>query len=280
MTTEVAKIDLITPEDLGQPSDMFRVLLPRMGINRSPDDDDGNEVPMGTYFFMLPNEDNKVFYAKTIKFRPFINTYRYEEWGPKENKWVNRTIYIKNLFNEDALDEKGGSKCGKVHRSKLDDLPDGEKARQSNIKCKRYVFGLVSAAGVLQTGDEHTVENLPVVWKSGGINFIPVDEALKSLSKQKKRMIEYNFNLSTKRQKRGSNIFYEAILELDNTPISIGEKELETLKVFSKIINRENEEVHDSWREANNIGIPFEFEEAKKPELVEEMGDSIEDILP
>src|SRR5690349_18626141 len=86
--------------------------LPRLRINRESEDDNGNTVPVGTYCVVY---NDVAIYAKQVKFRPFLNTYQYMVYDSKSNSYTNKSIIIKN-FNEQAIDELGGLKCGKIAR--------------------------------------------------------------------------------------------------------------------------------------------------------------------
>ena len=49
------------------------VYLPRLTINRDPEDSEGNTVPVGQY---CVTQDGNTVYAKNATFRVFLNAYQ------------------------------------------------------------------------------------------------------------------------------------------------------------------------------------------------------------
>ena len=50
--------------------------IPRLAINRTPEDDDGNQLPVGSFYTYDPDVGQNVF-GKPITFRPFISAMQY-----------------------------------------------------------------------------------------------------------------------------------------------------------------------------------------------------------
>lgn len=213
-------------------------ILPNLQVNREPEDDEGQKLPMG--YFMVSQDNNKVF-SKTAQFRPFINAYQYVEWSNVEKKYINRSLIIKN-FNEEALDTKGGVSCGKVPFKKLSTLSTEEQLKQKDLKCRRHIYGLVTFT--------EEIESLPVLWKLSGSNFMAPDVALKSITHSKHQYFQHVLDLSTERKKVGSTIFYNVNVSVDlKNELKFSDDDFEIFKMFQENIDRENAYVHKLWRE-------------------------------
>ena len=179
------------------------VNIPRLGINRSPEDDEGNQLPVGNLFTFDSSVGQNV-YGKPVTFRPFISAMQYMHYDPDKSEYVNRSIIFKN-WKEEAVDILGGTKCGKVPFKDRESLTPEQLAEQRTIRCYRLLYGLLSFKGVKANGEEHTVSNLPTLWRVTGTAFAPVGSALDQINKRKKLMFTTTLSVDTKRQKKGGN---------------------------------------------------------------------------
>ena len=59
------------------------VNIPRLGINRSPEDDEGNQLPVGNLFTFDSSVGQNV-YGKPVTFRPFISCLLYTSPSPRD----------------------------------------------------------------------------------------------------------------------------------------------------------------------------------------------------
>lgn len=255
--------------------------LPNLKINTEAVTDNDNTVPVGTY--MITQDGNRV-YAKTALFRPFLNTYQYQVYDGKLKKYTNKSVIIKN-FNEDALDELGGVRCGKIPRKELETLKakglispeDIEK--QESIICYRGLYGLVTFEdAITETGEKTSVENLPVLWRTSRSNFNAAQDALNAISKMKHLYFQHWLQLDKpKREKNGSVTYYiinaEPILD---TEVEFTKDDMITFKSFQEMIDRENKQVAEKWRAVKRQAEPFNLDRAALADL--ELNDDISDI--
>ena len=65
--------------------------IPRLSINRSPEDDDGNQIPVGN-FSVFDTTIGKVAYGKPVNFRPFISGMQYMHYDTDKGEYVNRSV--------------------------------------------------------------------------------------------------------------------------------------------------------------------------------------------
>ena len=249
---EVANIDGLSQDQImsmiGQEKSSTGNFLPKLAINRFPENDDGAEVPVGSYGVYVPELDSMA-YGKPVTFRPFMNAYQYMKYDADKNEYSNRSIIFKS-WKDEAIDIQGGVRCGKIPAKELANLSDEERMKQKAIKCYRLVYGLVSFKGTLPGGADAEVTSLPVLWKVTGSNFKPVGEAIESLRRRGKVMFNHTLTLKSKKKKAGSNVFYVSDISVDADEVQFSDKEKEILLAFQDTINTENEEIVELWRQA------------------------------
>ena len=248
--------------------------IPRLSINRTPEDDDGNQLPVGHFYTYDSNVGQNV-YGKPITFRPFISAMQYMHYDADKGEYVNRSIIFKS-WKEEAIDILGGTRCGKIPFKDRSTLTPQELERQRTIRCYKLVYGLLSFNnGKTAQGNAHNVENLPALYRVTGTAFSPVSAALDQLKKRKKLMFNCTFTIDTKRQKKGGNVFYVPEISVNaEENLQLSDMDMETLKVFQDSITTENTEIIAGYNKAKNSKDNID---AKIVEEVNE--DSPEEIL-
>ena len=223
--------------------------LPRLTINRQPEDDDGNQIPVGTYAVYDSGVESMV-YGKPAIFRPFLNSFQFMEYDAEQNKFSTRSVIFKN-WKDEPIDTSGGTRCGKVPFKERDKLSKSELEHQKNIKCYRLVYGTVSIDGVTGAGDKVKIDHKPVLWRVTGSNFTPVGEAMQSLKNRKKLMFNHTLSLDTTKRKAGSNIFYVSQIKVNEDEVKFSKEDMELMQKFQDIITAENEDVLELWKQSN-----------------------------
>ena len=226
--------------------------IPRLAINRTPEDDDGNQLPVGHFSTYDSNVGQNV-YGKPITFRPFISAMQYMHYDADKGEYVNRSIIFKS-WKEEAIDILGGTRCGKIPFKDRSSLTPEQLEQQRTIRCYKLVYGLLSFKnGKTAQGNAHNVENLPILYRVTGTAFSPVSAALDQLKKRKKLMFNCTFTLNTKRQKKGGNVFYVPEIQVNaEENLQLSDMDMDTLKVFQDSINAENAEVIAGYNKAKN----------------------------
>ena len=248
--------------------------IPRLTINRTPEDDDGNQLPVGHFSTYDSNVGQNV-YGKPITFRPFISAMQYMHYDADKGEYVNRSIIFKS-WKEEAIDILGGTRCGKIPFKDRSTLTPQELERQRTIRCYKLVYGLLSFNnGKTAQGNAHNVENLPALYRVTGTAFSPVSAALDQLKKRKKLMFNCTFTIDTKRQKKGGNVFYVPEISVNaEENLQLSDMDMETLKVFQDSITAENTEIIAGYNKAKNSKDKIDAK------IVEEVSDdSPEEIL-
>ena len=223
--------------------------LPRLTINRQPEDDDGNKIPMGTYGIYDSGIESMV-YGKPAIFRPFINSFQFMEYDTEQNKFSKRSVIFKN-WKDEAIDTSGGTRCGKVPFKERDKLSKAQLEMQKNIKCYRLVYGTVSMEGQNAEGNPVSIKHKPVLWRVTGSNFTPVGEAMQSLKNRKKLMFNHTLSLETDKRKAGSTVYYVSSIKVNQDEVKFTNEDMELMQKFQDIITTENEEIVELWKEAN-----------------------------
>ena len=210
------KIDDITEDNLrkliGQSGDVSSGGgLPRLSINHSTEDDDGNSIPRG-FFMIKDGSSGRAIFAPKVTYRPFVRTFMYSVWDNDLNQFGSQTIQSRSM-NDLFYDTSGGLKCGRLAPDRLKALDEHspEAVLQKGIKCVQVLYGLVSIPeGQDATGNSATVKDVPCVWYVRGSSFMRISDWIKSIEAQKKLMPTANAELSTVKGKRGGNIYYGA----------------------------------------------------------------------
>ena len=224
--------------------------IPRLAINRTPEDDDGNQLPVG-HFYTYDSSIGQNVYGKPITLRPFISAMQYMHYDAEKGEYINRSIIFKS-WKDEAIDILGGTKCGKIPFKERANLTPEQLEQQRTIRCYKLVYGLLSFKnGKTAQGNDHNVENLPVLYRVTGTAFSPVSAALDQLKKRKKLMFNSILSLDTKRQKKGGNVFYVPEIAVNaDANLELSDTDMETLKVFQESIDTENEEVSGLYNSA------------------------------
>ena len=252
--------------------------IPRLAINRSPEDDDGNQLPVG-HFYTYDSKTGQNVYSKPVTLRPFISAMQYMHYDAPKGEYINRSIIFKS-WREEAIDILGGTKCGKIPFKERANLTPEKLEEQRTIRCYKLVYGLLSFdKGVTAQGESISVENLPVLYRVTGTAFSPVSAALDQLNKRKKLMFNCTFSLNTKRQKKGGNVYYTPDIFVNaDANLQFSDDDMETLKVFQESIDVENKEVVSLYNAAKSE-VDKKQNDKIDAEIVENIEDAPETIL-
>ena len=276
MDNEIANINNMSDEQIKQAigqddGSSSGVNIPRLGINRSPEDDDGNQLPVGHFYTYDSNVGQNVF-GKPVTFRPFISAMQYMHYDAVKGEYINRSIIFKS-WKEEAIDILGGTRCGKISFKERSNLTPEQQEQQRTIRCYKLVYGLLSFKnGKTAQGKEHSVENLPVLYRVTGTAFSPVSAALDQLKKRKKLMFNTLLNIDTKRQKKGSNVFYVPEIAVNaDANLQLSDTDMDTLKVFQESIDAENLEVAGLYNSSKTKKV--NSSDNVDAEIVKDLGD-------
>jgi len=225
-------------------------------INRDFEDDNGNPLPSGTF---TVNVDGENIYAKTVKFQLFQQRYQYIHYDQTEGEFIGKSIMANNLYPQTEVpDSIGTMRCGSVPSSKRENLTVEQATKQKDIKCFRMLFGKITFNdAVTASGEKREVVGMPVLWKARGANFMPISVPLDALTAQRKPFIYYDMDVSLKKEKNGSVIYYVGTFKVGNGPLDFTEDDQQLLMDFNSYIESENKDVMKDYdsalRSAGNI---------------------------
>ena len=277
------ELTTVTQEELeaflkasGQNADEGGTRIPRVRVNKDGEDDAGNTIPVGTF---AVSQNGVVIYGKTATLRVIKNAYQYSVYDETENKYINQTILFPS-FNDEAIDELGTIACGKISKKKLDNVSKEVLDAQKKIKCYRYVYGLLTMDGVDAQGNKTNIKDLPVQFRLSGSNFMPIQqEALDLITKRKLMWSQVPLKLGTKRQKQGTNVWYEIVIEPDfDNLVQITPEDISASKLFNEIVGEFNNSVLAKYKKAKSQKSSAMSAREVINELDNDLNDDISDI--
>jgi len=241
----INNIDSLSSEKLmsmiGQDVESGGSILSRLSINYDAEDDDGNPLKRG--LFKVETQEHGAIYSEKVSFRPFLNTFQYKKYD-EQNEENNYKSVMFTSWSDSKPDTHGTDACGSVPKALREDLDPVAKIEQEKITCYRNVFGVVSVKGKNSKGEELSLNNIPVVYRVRGVNFLPIGDQLKSLSKRNKIM--YNTVLEffgTEKHTKGSVTYFVAKIKDSNKDVKFSEEDKLILKDFLDYVKNENDYV-------------------------------------
>lgn len=254
MANEVAVVDEkrlaeLTAEMGANPSQNAARGPGRLKVNSREVDASGRDLKKGVYYV---DDGDEPVYAKTVEFRPLGQTLQWMDYDNDENKFVNKTLQIRD-FRQEPRDEQGTLRCGKPKSDVLKDMPKAEQKKYQSIKCVRHIQGIVSYTGKTVTGEEVVVENKPCVFSMKGSNFNQFhDEYVKKLPSGA-NMYDFWATLSAERRvsESGTVVYFVTHFEFDaNKPVPVTTEMLDTMDVFARLIRAENDKIEEKYEAA------------------------------
>ena len=256
--------------------------LPQLRTNKLDRDDEGNEIPIGSYNIYVKDivEDGKgaVVYAREANFRVFQQVMQYVKYDPIEGKYAGNSVMFKSWRSE-ILDDMGTLKCGKVTKKQLEYLPADEQLEQKQIKCKRIWFGTVSMNGVTGEGKEVTVTDYPCMWKTGGSNWNPLDNIMELINKQNRPCLHYSIDLGLQREQKGSNVYFVSVPTVDiSKTVPFTPENGELLGMFAEYVETNNKDIRDKyWAAHKAIPVPAD---SLADDFIDVTPESLNDDVP
>lgn len=242
-------------EDSGQGS-FQGIDLPTLRVNYDSEDDDGNPLPRGTWAISLP--DGRTAYAADAKrkgapafLRVYHATHQYSHFDPENMKMISKSVHFYN-FSEEIPDNTGGFKCGKVNKKKLEELTDGEKEVQRQIKCSRVLFSTVTfPTAVDMHGEPIEVVDVPCVFYAKGTNYMPMSEMLQNLFKKRTPMQTVILELNLDKQKNGGVTYWQVVPSVKEQ-VELSPEVFELHNQFKETVKGENESILGKFETAHN----------------------------
>ena len=252
MTTALMTIDNMSEDALleliGQGNSGTGPSIPSLNINRDAENDDGKQLPIGTYA-AYSQEHKKVIYSKTATLRPVMRAFQYRVWDEAKKEYKNRSVFIKR-WSDEAFDELGGLACGKVSRKQSASLSDAEKVKQKAIKTRIVLFGLLTMTGQTEDGDALAITDQLVMWSGSGSSFMLISEPIDKLGDKVPMFTKKLLLTAPKRNKEGSTVWYTPELSWDEGSYPFDLTVKDGIVASQQLIDTTNKEVLAKW---NNV---------------------------
>tara|TARA_A100001011_G_scaffold51893_1_gene49966 strand:- start:89 stop:913 length:825 start_codon:yes stop_codon:yes gene_type:complete len=241
---------------LGQDVESGGSSLSRLSINYDTEDSEGNLIKRGLY--KIDSQKHGLVFAEKVSFRPFLNTFQYNKYD-EENEDNNYKSVMFTSWSDAKPDTNGTDACGSVPKALREDLDPASKIEQDKVTCYRNVFGVVSAKGKTSKGQDVTITEEAVLYRVRGVNFLPIGDQLKSLSKRNKIMYNtvLDFN-GTEKHTKGSVTYFTAKIKDANKDVKFSDTDKEILKDFLEYVKQENDYVKAEHSKAKKSEVTAE----------------------
>lgn len=258
--------------------------LPRLKINYDAEfvDDkvkDFKPIPLvrGAWSIQVKQEDGTVrtAYGDKAVFRPYVRAYRYSAYDLEKNSSLISTSMFKN-WGDMVIDDRGNEvKAGQYKKSTIKNFPDLEEG----LQCLQYIFGTVTIVDAKDMyGKEVGVVNVPCMWITKGVAFMPVADAISELSKRGVNMYNANWTITTERKKNGNVTFFVPIVGLTKDDANFTKDDWGLLRDFQLTIQAENEQILTKFKKETTKqktdGIATQFL-GKSADLAADFNDEI-----
>ena len=267
----IADIDTMSNDKLmamiGQDIDTGGSSLSRLSINYDTEDSEGNLIKRGLY--KIDSQKHGLVFAEKVSFRPFLNTFQYNKYD-EEDEHNNYKSVMFTSWSDAKPDSNGTDACGNVPKALREDLDPASKIQQEKVTCYRNVFGVASAKGKTSKGQEVTITEEPVLYRVRGVNFLPIGDQLKSLSKRNKIMYNtvLDFN-GTEKHTKGSVTYFTAKIRDANKDVKFSDVDKTNLKNFLDYVKQENDYVKSEHDNAKKNQVTAE--DVLDTEIMKEM---------
>ena len=214
------------------------------------------QVPAGS--FKTKDETGQVVYLSDFTFRPMMQRYHWSRYDENANEGKGgitaASIYIAK-HSEEPYDDQGGVACGKLRGKAARDeanLSDAQKLIQKAVQSFRLVWGTVTGVGKTALGNEVTLKDYPVELRLRGVNYMPFGEEVEEKLNRSKRMLpQVELKLTTKRQKKGSTVYYIIGYDFDPTKLlTIDAATIATIQQFADHAKTWNEGIMEKHKAA------------------------------
>ena len=219
--------------------------LSRMNINYTDETDEGIALKKGVWKMYYEGE---FVYADKVDFRALMRTYEWSVWDQDEGKFASRSVQAPSLEYQ-FPDTTGGFKCGRLTKSEEEQLGEDHPSTLASrlATCNQVFYAVVSMNGKTAEGTEVQIKDYPVMTYFKKSGFRPAREAIQKLDK--KPMQEVVFELTTKRNKQGSVVYYTPVFTRKGEA-KLDEATFEMIEMFKETIKASNSNILNQHKEA------------------------------
>ena len=216
-------------------------------------------VPAGAYKVTLG--DGKEVYAVNPSVRIFAVRQQWSKWDSEANAML-KTVMSTDLKG-DLKDNMGGFNLGRPsgYIEDWDAVPQKTKDLIRNIKRKKIVFGMMTAAEVTdENGNpvDAITEPMPFVYEVSPSSIKALDQAMSSLTRKNILPIQYTFTLGAEEGTLPNGNKFAIMTLGAGDKVDITPEDQTTLKNFMEYIEYQNSYILNQWDEKHKEGISGE----------------------
>ena len=232
----------------GQETSSKRDDLSKLSINYETETDDGKTLKKGLWRVWY---EGRYVYGSEVSLRVLLRTFKWTLWDSAEGTSACSSIQKPHLAGE-FPDSAGGDKCGRLPKDEADSLEEDDPRllTSKTVACNQVIYGRLTANMKDADGQDVEIKDLPIVGYFKRSGFMPMNNFINGLSRQKKIMQRVWVNLTTSKLKKGSVTFFVPVpTEGDSIP-SVPDEDKELLKMFAEVVKAGNQSVMKQYREA------------------------------
>lgn len=211
-------------------------------------------VEGGTFKLEIP--DGPTYYAKSARFRPFMQRFMYQRFIPSSGDRPNTFIktVMANDLNSDLKDNFGTFNCGKPS-GYIKDFKALSTSMQDLIRATkrvRVMFGVIELIDpVDETGEEVDVGATPVIWEVNNRDaFKDLGEVFKKFVQMKHLPPQHYVDLSTKEVPLpNGDSFYLPTAKVDSELIPLTDEDQSMFHDFVSWVENYNNYVMNAWND-------------------------------
>jgi|TARA_Y100000310_G_scaffold146443_1_gene145777 hypothetical protein len=224
-----------------------------------------------------PSGDYVTAYAEEAEFLPIVITNRYQIFNLEEEKMVLSTELYRN-WEQTIVDDNGGEQSARSYKKKM--LPKYQHLvkEDRDFRCKNALFGLLTMkSAVDRHGKKVKVKDVPCEWYTHGASFMPVAEALTEIKKRGLLPCNRVMQLTTGREKNGTNTYFPVQVEWGTKHIDISPEIMQLTIDFGATVDAENDAIRAKFeaKHAKN-----EAEALAATVIDQSLDDDLDDEIP
>ena len=232
----------------GQDDGQVKSELSKLAINYETETDTGQTLKKGDWRVWC---DGRYLYAPEVKLRVFMRSFMWSLFDADEGKPICNYVQKASLSG-DFADTIGGNKCGRLAKEEAETLPEDDPRLITSkaVTCNQVIYGVLSGKMKDADGNDVELDNLPIVSYFKKSGFMPVNNFINGLNKQKKIMQRIWIDLKTSKMKKGSVTFFVPVPTEGKSLTSLSDEDKTLIRMFKDTIDAANTNVMKQYSEA------------------------------
>lgn len=255
MSNEVVDLNVLNAEELNAQlgfNTRKQQPFPYLKINREAEDDNGNTLPVGTFY--IDDGVNERVYSKNIEFKILFRGYQYINYNADTKRLVDSSVILPTFFGE-FKSTSGKIACGRLSKKRMDEggahlATQEQLSLQKSVKLKTMLFGTVSYKGKTQDGTEVEVVDQLVMYKPSASAAMEFDKVIKSIVAEGRAVANTTLAIKTKREKNGDNVYYVPVVTIEQGAGSVVKNAFALVTKVLEFVKANNTFVEERYAKA------------------------------